>query len=133
MSLIPGSEQLLSARWSPSGRYLDALTYDWQTIMLFDFTTGKWTELAHSHADWHSWSHDEKYIYFDDAWFTYPGSIKRVRISDHQVEPVVSLQEVGRLGLGRFGAWTGLAPDDSPLTLRDAGIDEIYALDWQEP
>jgi len=23
--------------------------------------------------------------------------------------------------------------DDSPLTLRDIGMQEIYALDWQEP
>ncbi|HXJ94889.1 MAG TPA: hypothetical protein VMT20_18760 [Terriglobia bacterium] len=102
-------------------------------MMLFDFTTGKWTEMAHVPACWHNWSHDEKYIYFDDAWFTSPGSIKRVRISDHKVEQVASLQEVGRLELGKWGAWTGLAPDDSPLTLRDAGIDEIYALDWMEP
>jgi hypothetical protein len=101
--------------------------------MLFDFTTGKWKELAQVLADWYNWSHDEKYIYFDDAWFKYPGSINRVRLSDHKVEQVVSLQEVGRLGLGRWGAWTGLTPDDSPLTLRDVGIDEIYALDWQEP
>jgi len=32
--------------------------------MLFDFTTGKWTELAQALADWYNWSHDEKYIYF---------------------------------------------------------------------
>jgi Tol biopolymer transport system component len=132
-TLIPGSEQLHSASWSPSGRYLDAITDDWQTIMLFDFTTGKWKKLAQGPADWNNWSHDEKYIYFDDAWFKYPGSINRVRLSDGKVERVVSLEEVGRVGRGKWGVWTGLAPDDSPLTLRDSGIDEIYALDWQEP
>jgi hypothetical protein len=26
-----------------------------------------------------------------------------------------------------------LAPDDSPLLLRDTGTQEIYALDWQVP
>jgi len=34
---------------------------------------------------------------------------------------------------GEFGTWTGLGPDDSPLLLRDASIQEIYALDWQAP
>ena len=29
--------------------------------------------------------------------------------------------------------WTGLAPDDSPLVLRDIGTQEIYALDWAAP
>jgi hypothetical protein len=72
MSLVPGSEQFVSTRWSPSGRYLDALTADWQTLMLFDFSTGKWTKFAQGPANWHSWSHGEKYIYFDDAWSKYP-------------------------------------------------------------
>ena len=26
-----------------------------------------------------------------------------------------------------------LAPDDSPLLLRDAGTSDVYALDWEEP
>jgi hypothetical protein len=30
-----------------------------------------------------------------------------------------------------FGYWLGMAPDDSPLLLRDTGTQEIYALDWQ--
>ena len=77
------------------------LTADWQTIRLFDFTAGKWTELAQGPADWRYWSHDEKYIYFDDVWFKSPGLINRVRLSDHKVERVVGLEEVGRLGLGR--------------------------------
>ena len=55
---------------------------------------------------------------------------RRRAASDRAKVPVV---EVGRIGLGRWGAWTGLPPDDSPLTLRDVGIDEIYALDWEEP
>ena len=34
---------------------------------------------------------------------------------------------------GYFGLWMGLAPDDSPLLHRDAGTQEIYALDVQFP
>jgi len=34
---------------------------------------------------------------------------------------------------GYFGYWFGLAPDDSPLLLRDTRSQEIYALDWQTP
>jgi hypothetical protein len=34
---------------------------------------------------------------------------------------------------GYFGYWLGMAPDDSPLLLRDTGTQEIYALDWQAP
>jgi hypothetical protein len=31
---------------------------------------------------------------------------------------------------GAFGNWTGIAPDESPLLVRDASIQEICALDW---
>jgi hypothetical protein len=34
---------------------------------------------------------------------------------------------------GYLGWWLGLAPDDSPLLLRDTGTQEIYALDWEAP
>jgi len=53
VSLIPGAEHLVSDSLSPSGRYLDALTLNWE-IMLFDFVTGKWTKLADGPACWRS-------------------------------------------------------------------------------
>jgi hypothetical protein len=31
------------------------------------------------------------------------------------------------------GEWNGLAPDDSPLILRDVATQEIYALNWEAP
>jgi hypothetical protein len=31
------------------------------------------------------------------------------------------------------GQWFALAPDDSPVLLRDIGSQEIYALDWEAP
>ena len=54
----------------------------------------------------------------------------RVRISDGKLERLFSLN-----GMRRFwadlGSWTGLAPDDSPLLIRDVSSQEIYAIDWQ--
>ncbi len=36
--------------------------------------------------------------------------------------------------MGELGRpWFGLAPDGSPLLLRRAGSEEIYALDWEAP
>jgi WD40 repeat protein len=45
LSTIPRSEGLWSARWSPAGRYLAALTRDDEKLMLYDFRTQKWTLL----------------------------------------------------------------------------------------
>jgi len=60
-----------------------------------------------------------------------PGYFK-VRIRDKAVKRIASLKGVQRK-LGRFGPWTGLAPDGSPLIAREASFDEIYALDWKAP
>ena len=57
----------------------------------------------------------------------------RVQIKDRKQERVASLKDVKRPISGASGAWTGLAPDDSPLALRDISTFEIYALDWQLP
>jgi hypothetical protein len=52
-------------------------------------------------------------------------------MSDRRVEKVASLK--GFPGAGTYGVWVGLAPDDSPLVLRDTGTQEIYTLDWEAP
>lgn len=109
---------------------------DGQKLLLFDFTSQKWQELAKVPVNFHYWSRDEKYVYFDSATLEKEPSIRRVRIGDHRVEKVVSLRDAGRLGPGIFGPWapwTGLALDDSPLVVRDVGSQEIYALDLELP
>jgi hypothetical protein len=55
--------------------------------------------------------------------------VNRVRISDRKVEKVADLAGLQLVD----GTWMGLAPDDSPLFVRDVGSYEIYALDWEAP
>jgi len=54
-----------------------------------------------------------------------------VRIIDHKREQVSTLNDFRQAPY--WGSWGGLAPDDSPLLLRDAGTEDIYALDLQAP
>ena len=42
-SKLPGSDGLYSPRWSPDGRYVAAIPLDSLKLMLFDFTSQKWT------------------------------------------------------------------------------------------
>ena len=60
-----------------------------------------------------------------------PSGCDEVRISDRKVEQLIDLAEI--TSTGNVGPWLGLAPDDSPLLLKDTGTQDIYALDWQEP
>jgi Tol biopolymer transport system component len=126
LSSLPDSKGLYSPRWSPDGNYIAAITADSQTLVLFDFRTQKWAEMAKRPMGYPSWSRDSRYVYFDA-----PGrapAFYRVRVSDHKLERLFSLANLPRTGTDQ---WTGLGPDDSPLLLRDVGSEEIYALTWE--
>jgi len=131
ISPLPDSQPLFSPRWSPDGRYIAAITNDSLKLMLFDRTTQHWQELVSMPIGYPSWSHDSQYIYFDTT-LSEDAAFQRVRISDHKLERLFSLKGLRRFW-GQFGPWTGLAPDDSPLLVRDISSQEIYALDWQTP
>jgi eukaryotic-like serine/threonine-protein kinase len=129
ISTLPGSKGLFWPRWSPDGSYLAAMPFQSRSLMLFEFATQKWEEIAKVSLGFPNWSKNSDYVYFlheenDPA-------VMRVRISDHKVERVADLKNFRQTGF--FSIWLGMAPDDSPLLLRDTGTQEIYALDWQAP
>jgi Tol biopolymer transport system component len=130
VSTLPGSEGLRSPRWSRDGRYVVAFGPSNTNLMLFDFQTQKWEQLAGGVFGFDNWSKDGKYVYY---WSFQQGTqgIFRVGIRDRKVERVVSFTEFQ--STGNAGPWLGLAPDDSPLLLRDTSIQEIYALEWEAP
>ncbi len=128
---LPGSDGLYSPRWSPDGRYIAAIPLDSLKLMLFDFTTQKWTELASLFVAYPTWSRDGRYLYFDGILDNQESDF-RVQISSGKLERIFSLKGFQAAG-SAFGNWSGLAPDESPLVVRDASIQEIYALDWDRP
>ncbi len=128
VSTVPGSKGLFSPRWSPDGRYIVAMPADSLSLLLFDFQTQKWSELAKARAAFPNWSRDGQYVYFL-RWLDNP-AVLRVRISDRKVEQVFDLTNLSTIG--NIGPWLGLGPDDSPLLLRDIGTQDVYALDWEE-
>ena len=132
ISDLPGAENLFSPRWSPDGKYIAAITTDSQKLVLFDRVSARWMELANMMTiGYPSWSHDGQYLYFDTILSDDP-AFYRIRISDRKLERLVSLKGVRRFW-GELGEWTGLAPDDSLLLVRDTSSQEIYGLDFQAP
>lgn len=122
MSEFPGSRGLWTARWSPDGRYLSALTVEGERIYLYDFSTRKWRSTMADHVKNSTWSKDGKYIYYDTDGLD--RSLRRVVVADGRVEQLVSLREHPILD----ATWSGVAPDNSPLVLSDQGNAEIYSL-----
>jgi serine/threonine protein kinase/Tol biopolymer transport system component len=129
VSTLPDSTGLYSPRWSPDGRYIAAMNFDSRILMLFDFQTQKWQELARVSMGFPNWSKNSDYVYFLHE--ENKPSVMRVRLRGHEVQRVADLKNFRQAGF--FAVWLGIAPDDSPLLLRDIGTQEVYALDWQAP
>ena len=128
ISTLPDSKELFSPRWSPDGRYLVAMPFASRVLMLFDFATQKWEEIAKKSPGFPNWSKNGEYVYFlgqEDA------AVMRIRARDRKVERVADLKNFRQTGY--WSVWLGIAPDDSPLLLHDIGTQEIYALDWEAP
>jgi len=130
-SVIPDSLNKLGSFWLTQDR-LVAATQDSTKFLLFDFKTRKWTELFKgTFTNWFV-SPDKKYLYFTTGGAGEP-KVLRVRFADHKVETIASLKDFRRLEDPVQGMQIGVEPDGSALFTRDAGTQEIYALNVRWP
>jgi Tol biopolymer transport system component len=125
VSALPGSEGMWSPRWSPDGRFIAGVSASGWKIMLYDFQTQKQSEISSVRSGFPAWSRDGESLFYetfgDDAsWWI-------VRMRDRKTERVAALKNM------RVTLWFAPAPDNSLITTRRIGTDEIYALDWEAP
>jgi len=124
VAIIPASDGLLVPRWSPDGLSIAAMTLDAMAMKIFDIARGRWTKLDSGSVAFPEWSHDGRFIYYV-KWTGDPAVI-RIRAADGKRETVADMK--GARYTGVYTLWMGLDPIDTPLTLRDIGTDDIYAL-----
>jgi len=132
---LAGSEGFFAPRWSPDGRYLVALLEDNSTLMLYDTQAQTWKKLLKRPEliGYITWSRDSTSLYFDTI-VTQQPAFYQLRVRDAKLDRIVDLKSY-RLFPNQFGpgSWTGLAPGDAPLFVRDISTSEIYALDVDFP
>lgn len=132
-SKVAGSEGLFSPRWSPDGRHLAALSSAPNRLLVYEFASRRWSELARGTViGYPNWSSDGESIYFRGGRRMFYEVVQRVGLRDGRLKQVPALDDV-RVTWGVDGPWLGLAPDDSLLFLRDLSSHEIYALEWRAP
>jgi DNA-binding winged helix-turn-helix (wHTH) protein/Tol biopolymer transport system component len=128
ITTLPGSDGMMSPRWSPNGRFIAALDNGSRNLKVFDFETQRWSILRKEGTGYPAWSRDGQFIYFqrqgDD-----PG-VFRVPVSGGNAKRVVDLK--GFRYTGRYTIWMGLDPTDTPMLIRDVGTDDIYALSLEQ-
>ena len=126
---IPGSEGLWVPASSPDGRYLLAESSDAQVLKIYDFATRKWMDLAKAALGDAGFYPDSKAVFYVDAGNQ---AAFRIRLGDHKIEQIADLRRINQPTLPYWPAWVGLAPDGSPLMMRDLGTREVYALELEK-
>jgi Tol biopolymer transport system component len=124
---LPGSTGLYSPRWSPDERYVAAISTDDTKLSLFDSKTQKWTEMTKGTLGWMCWSNTGEYLFAID--YSGTGAVLKIRLSDRTIERVLNLKDISLAGYWQSSL--AIAPDDSPLLLRNVGTQDVYALDWE--
>jgi len=125
---IPASDGLLVPHWSPDGLTISAMTLDTMGMRLFHLSSGRWTRLDTGPVAFPEWSHDSRFISYV-CWTAAP-AVLRIRVADGRRERLADLK--GARYTGVYSLWMGLDPTDTPLMLRDAGTDDIYALSLEK-
>jgi len=131
-SAIPDSQGKNGPLWSPDGKFLMAATGGFGNLLLFDFKSQKWSELARgTFVNW-EWSRDANYVYCIDSGPGEPRAL-RIRVADKHAEVITGLKNIRRVDDSTLGFWAGVTPDGSLLLPRDIGTQEIYALNIKWP
>jgi DNA-binding winged helix-turn-helix (wHTH) protein/Tol biopolymer transport system component len=130
ISVVPGSSNMWSPRWSPDGRYLLAMYNDSRpTLPLFDFQTQQWSKLlVNGDVEFPSFSRDSRFIYFVRA--GRDQGVFRIPVTGGKEERAVDMTDWHLTGY--FGFSMSLDPTDAPLILRDVGSNDIYALTLEQ-
>ncbi len=121
---IPGSEGLHAPIFSPDGRHLAARSAESGLLFLLDPGSGRWVALSKRRADYPAWSADSQFVYFNSAVQEHM-ALFRVHVPGGAEEKLV---ELPFKAAGSYGVWSGVAPDGSPLVLRDRSRTDVYAL-----
>jgi DNA-binding winged helix-turn-helix (wHTH) protein/Tol biopolymer transport system component len=127
---IPGSTGFFSPRLSPNGRYIAAIRLDQKALLLFDRTEQKWTNVAFHGVGDPSWSHDSRYLYFQD--FLEAGKpIYRIAIPSGKPEQVATIANLRPIAATDYRL-IGLAPGDLPIVSARTSPVNLYSVDLNE-
>jgi Tol biopolymer transport system component/DNA-binding winged helix-turn-helix (wHTH) protein len=126
ISTVPGSDGLWSPRWSPDGKSIVALNTTMHALMINEIGTGNWHELVRSSeaVGFPQWSGNGSLIYY-----FMQNAMYSIRVKDHKIEKLADFSGIPTTGA--WGNWDAVAPDGSVLILRNASLNEIYALDFE--
>jgi Tol biopolymer transport system component len=131
VSDVAGSEDMLAPVVSPDGKFMAALHTEARRVAIYDFSTSKWSILAGNSGHRPAWAQDSKVFFFVDI----HGILNRCNPATRQLNQAGKFPPgviVGGANL-EGTSFLAIAPDGSPLLVRDQPSSQLYALKWQRP
>jgi Tol biopolymer transport system component/DNA-binding winged helix-turn-helix (wHTH) protein len=127
---IPSSTGLFSPRLSRDDRYIAAIRLDQKALLLFDRAQERWTTLATHGVGDPTWSHDSRYLYFQD--FLEAGKpIYRIAVPAGQPQQVATISNLRPIAATDYRL-IGLAPGDLPMVSARTSTVNLYSVDLNE-
>jgi Tol biopolymer transport system component/DNA-binding winged helix-turn-helix (wHTH) protein len=127
---IPDSRGLFSPRLSTDGRYLVAMPLDQSALVLFNRTSNKWMTLTKHGVGDPTWSHDGRFVYFQD--FLEPGKpIYRIAVPSGKPEVAATIDNLRPIAATDYRL-IGLAPGDLPMVTARIPVVNLYTVNLSE-
>jgi Tol biopolymer transport system component len=124
---LAGSEGYSEPSWSPDGRMLAAVTEDSSRLVVFDQQSEGWTVLAQGRVLARAvWSHDSKYLYFQDVVEEYE-PVRRIEIASRRVDRVMDFRALLEGGVQRCHL-SGMTRDGALVLRLTRGDHDVYSL-----
>ncbi len=127
---IPGSAGLFSPRLSPDGHYIAAMRLDQRALLLFDRSREQWTTLTTQGVGDPTWSHDGRYLYFQN-YLEEGKPIYRIAVPSGPAEPVATIANLRPVAATDFRL-IGLAPGDLTVVSAHTSTVNLYSVDLNE-
>ena len=130
-SIMTGCDGCYWPSWSPDGKWLMALRPNdnsSDSFVRYSEVAKAWTEFAHIQTsfNWWVWSRDNRSIYY-----TTNDGIYRIPLSTAKSEFYASFRDV-KLPASDAAGIISMTPDNTPATMSDASVQQIYRLEWKK-
>lgn len=126
----PDTDGLWTARWSPDGRYIAALTTDSKSVVVLDLDKGTRREIARfAFIGNPAWSADSRWIYGEVSELPEGRAVYRLHPDGTNVERLVDLTKFHTYG----ERWFGVTPGGEVIGTRSVYVSDLYALECEFP